>query len=151
MITTAAPSADGPVAPSAVEHIQQTLALLIQPGEVFEVRAPQARERRTSPFQATVSGYFDHPDKAALAIAYWSGKAPGLYLTINPTDPALLARANNKVIFKARHTTSDAEIIRRRTLLIDLDPGRPAGISSNVAEHDAAIAKARAIQAWLTI
>ena len=151
MTTTAVPSADGPAAPSAVEHIQQTLALLIQPGEVFEVRAPQARERRTSPFQATVSGYFDHPDKAALAIACWSGQAPGLYLTINPTDPALLARANNKAIFKARHTTSDAEIIRRRTLLIDLDPGRPAGISSNVAEHDAAIAKARAIQAWLTI
>jgi hypothetical protein len=58
---------------------------------------------------------------------------------MNPCVPGLLARACNRVISYAEPTTSDHDILCRRWLLIDLDPTRPAGISSTDAEHERSI------------
>ena len=60
-----------------------------------------------------------------------------IYFTINPVNPDLLARANNRFV-ESRTATSDADIVCRRWLFIDLDPKRPSGISSSDAELDAA-------------
>jgi hypothetical protein len=57
----------------------------------------------------------------------------------------LLARACNRVVSYAEPTTSDRDILRRRWLLIDVDPKRPSGISSSDAEHDRAITTASSI------
>ena len=38
--------------------------------------------------------------------------------------------------------TADKDILRRRKLLVDLDPVRPAGVSSSDEEHAAAIQRA---------
>ena len=71
-------------------------------------------------------------------------------MTLNPVNPDLLARANNRLVdAKQGATTSDRDIERRRWLLIDLDPERPSGISSTETEHQAAIEKAREIASWL--
>src|SRR5205823_12840004 len=62
------------------------------------------------------------------------GKAEGCYVTINSVVPDLLARAANRVSRKPKHTTTDAEVLRRTGLVFDADPRRPAGVSANASE-----------------
>src|SRR4029450_13592033 len=57
-----------------------------------------------------------------------------------PVTPALLARAVNRLKSDAKTTTADADIVRRRRILIDCDPVRPTGISSTDEERDRALA-----------
>ncbi len=128
-------------------EIRRALSLLALPG-VFEIRAPKTRQN--SRYESTAAGYFDNPDDAVKAVAKLAGRAPGIYVTLNPVDPALLARAANRLDPRAKHTTSDVEIIARRWLLLDFDPVRPAGISSNDAEHQAALERAVTCEAWMT-
>ncbi len=113
--------------------IRKALTLLCEPGEVAELRI--LHTGRTG----TVSGYFNDVEAMAQAAAQWSGRAPGVYVTLNPCSAALLARAANRLIDRAQQTTSDVDIVQRRWLPIDFDPVRPAGISSTTGEHDAAV------------
>lgn len=119
------------------------LADLIPPGTVVEVRIPDAGRFRT------VSGYFDDLDQLQSAVANYDGRVPGIYFTMNPVNPALLARAVNRLKQYAKLTTSDPDIERRRWVMIDLDPERPAGIGSTDDEHAAALAMADKISAYL--
>ena len=123
--------------------VEDVLRVLHEPGEVFEVRILNAGR------SGTVSGYFDDPGKAATEIAKWDGKVPGVYVTLNPVSPALLARSENRLRERARDTTSDRDIVRRTWLLIDVDVERPAGISSTKEELRAAGTLARLIKAFL--
>jgi hypothetical protein len=82
--------------------------------------------------------------------ALLDGKAPAVYVTLNRIQPALLARAHNRLIDHATVTTSDAEIVRRRWLLFDVDPVRPTGISATEAEHEAALAQTGEMRSFLT-
>src|SRR5262249_45376135 len=97
----------------------------------------------------TDSGYFDDLEKLAKAAVSYDGHAEGIYFTINPVNPALTARANNRVKEYAEHTTSDHDILRRINLPIDFDPVRPAGISSTEQERQAALVRAWACRLWL--
>ena len=127
----------------AVE-VERTLRLLFAKGDVFEVRAPKTKQK-------TISGYFDDPLKAARAIAGLDARAdvPAVYATLNPVQPSLLARSANRLKPYADVTTGDNDIVRRRKLLVDADPVRPAGISSTDAEHEHAIACIREVYAFL--
>jgi hypothetical protein len=59
------------------------------------------------------------------------GTFKGVYFTLNPVRPELLARSPYRVSRAGRGTTTtDADVERRRWLLIDLDPRRPAGVSA---------------------
>ena len=123
-----------------------TLAMdnpLLLPDHVYELRAPKTR-------QGTVSGYFDNADLLYNAVAELDGKVPGLYMTLNPVNPALLARAKNRLQTHAKSTTSDVDILRRCWILIDCDAVRPADISSSDPEHQAALDRIQTIQVWLT-
>jgi len=71
------------------------------------------------------------------------------YWTINELEPALLQRCPNRLIQAAQRTTGDADVRRRRHLLIDVDPKRPGGTSSTEDEHSQAINVAREIRDWL--
>jgi len=129
--------------------IEAFLRLLIPPDAVFEVRALNVADRKGSTFTSTVSGYyqFDHIDKAARDIAELdaSGRAPTIYVTLNPVLPRLLGRALNELKPKAKSTTGDDEIVRRCWLLIDCDPVRPSGVSSTDAELEHAKGTAREV------
>ena len=72
-------------------------------------------------------------------------KASGIYYVLNRVTPVLLGRAYNRLKEYAQHTTADNNILQRRWLPVDLDPIRPAGISSSDEEHAAAIQRARTI------
>ena len=100
--------------------------------------------------QGTHSGYFDCPEALAEAAYALDGTGvPAVYVTLNPIEPALLARAHNRIKTYTKIATTDSQVTRRTRLLIDLDAKRPAGISSTDPEHEAAILKASAIRAFL--
>ena len=122
--------------------IKNALDLIHAPGEVFEVRIPKTKA-------GTISGYFNDTAKAALLIAGENTKRhQAIYATVNPVQPALLARMENTLAL-SQTTTTDAEIDRRRWFLLDFDPVRPAGISSTDAELNAAKELAGNVVEWL--
>lgn len=115
-------------------EIRRGLELLHEPGAVFEVRAVDVPSGRGG-WTQTVAGWFNDFDKAAAAILSLDAeKPPGVYLTLNSCNPALLARSPNKLQVKPKLTTSDQDIDRRRWLFIDIDPHRPAGICATSEE-----------------
>lgn len=100
----------------------------------------------------TVRGYFDDLDaaEAALADLDASGVAgEGTYITLNPLASALLARAYNRFEDRAATRAADQDVVYRLWLPIDVDPVRPAGISSTDAELATALECRDAIVAWL--
>lgn len=122
--------------------IKAALDLLHEPGEVFEVRIPKTKA-------GTISGYFDDTSKAALMISRENGKHQGIYATVNPVKPSLMARMQNTLAI-SQVTTTDAEIDKRRWFLLDFDPKRPTGISSTDGEVELARLSAVAVEEWLT-
>jgi hypothetical protein len=127
------------------------IRLLHEPESVFEVRIPRCPHRRGDGFTSTASGYFTDPDAAAAqAIKADPNYQPqGVYITLNPVRRDLLARADGQ-LHQARHTTSDAEITRRRWFFLNLDPVRPPGISATENELTAALITAKTICAALS-
>ena len=122
-----------------IAEIEHTVRFLMMPGSVMELRILNTR-------CGTVSGYFDDPGKLARVAVRWDGRAPGIYVTINPVRRDLLARAANRLHAHARHTTSDVDVLCRHWLPLDFDPVRPAGISSSNSEHQAALERARLVR-----
>ena len=120
-------------------QIRQTLELMTESDQVVEIRILKTGRTKT------VRGYFDDNDAAVQAVKSWSGKAPAIYLTLNPVNPALLARAANRLESYAETSTLDTDIVRRRFLLVDIDPTRPSGISSSESEHASALDAARSV------
>lgn len=120
------------------EEIQAALSLLVNRGEVVELRVPGTS-------RGTRSGYFDDGQLLGDAAVELSGQGPGVYITINPVNPTLLARVNNRVRDFVRQggCTKDEDILRRRIFPIDFDAVRPAGISSTDEEHGTAISRAK--------
>ena len=129
--------------------IRHFLELLFELGDVFEVRAPGCRDRPGARYAFTCSGYFkfDTIEQAATEIAELdkAAVAPGIYVTLNPVAPALLARAANRIKTRVRETTQDRDTLGRRWMLIDVDPVRPSGVSATDAELGAALERARTI------
>lgn len=132
-------------------EITHALHLWFQAGDVFEVRvldAVSADYRR----EHIESGYFDYEHISAVPEALKRLLSfRGVYVTVNPVNPDLLARAVNRLRPAGRNpTTADTDIVRRRWLLIDCDPRRASGVSSSNAEHESALAKAREIRDGLS-
>ena len=125
---SAAAARSGTAADTAAA-IQRSLELLHEPGATFEIRALGIRSGK---YENTVSGYYNDFAKAARDIAVMDAnrKPRGIYCTLNPCNPALLARANNRLEERPKHTTQDSELIRRRWLFFDIDPARPSGIAA---------------------
>ena len=128
--------------------ILRACQLLGAPGQVLELRALDAvtpNWRRPH----TVAGYFDDWTRLAAAAAQLQARA--VYITLNPVQPALLARAHNRVkdLTAGDSVTGDADIVARRWLPVDCDPVHPTGISATDAEHDLALARARAVRETL--
>ncbi|WP_440950246.1 hypothetical protein [Methanosphaerula subterraneus] len=129
----------------AGSEIGQGLAVLVAPGQVFEVRSWTG--------DRISSGYFDDLTAAEKAIEALDAAGPdGIYLTPNPVLPDLLSRRANRIkgpLAKKDSSTSDGDIIGRRWLLVDIDPARPAGVSSSEEEHAATLTRAADIAAAL--
>jgi P4 family phage/plasmid primase-like protien len=132
-------------------EIQKALAVVVAPGQIFEVRILEPRLSRRGYAPRVIYGYFDDPAMVpdALAALRLEG-AKGIYLTLNPVNPALLARSHNKFTeAKDGQTTADKDILCRRWLLVDADPKRPAGISASDEEKAFAYTQAQAVATHL--
>jgi hypothetical protein len=91
---------------------------------------------------ATIAGWFDDSERLIKEAHRLKGVSG--YVTFNPVRRDLLARADNR-LSRARHTTRDADVLCLRWLYLDIDPLRPAEISSNETELFAAIQRRDAI------
>jgi hypothetical protein len=128
---------------STIQQVLSAARLLFQAGDVLEVRVPKAKRFKT------IAGYFNDVQLMAEAVAALDREGfTAVYWTLNPVHPDLLARGVNKVLryLGEGDTTKDDHVLRRRLMLIDTDPERLSGISSTDEEHEAALAKARAIR-----
>jgi hypothetical protein len=132
------------------DMIGQAVRTLYREGDVFEVRVLEA-ETPTNRRPHTLAGYFERDKVDELAGAlHLVDTAAGVYVTLNPVLPDLLARCANRLQWSDRGTqTKDEHIVSRRWLPIDCDPVRPAGISSTDAEKSTAIDAAAKVQAGL--
>ncbi|MGA2186782.1 MAG: hypothetical protein ABSH47_27550, partial [Bryobacteraceae bacterium] len=100
-------------------EIRRALSLLAEPGQIVELRLLEV-QREGQRFSATMSGYFDDFKLLAASASKHGGTAKGVYVTLNPVKPALLARASNRLRTAGRNDplTSDADITKRRWLPI---------------------------------
>ena len=129
---------------ASLDDARRFVQLLARPGDVFELRSLVKVHGQ----QHVDAGYFDDFEALAKAAIACSGRFDGVYITINPVHPGLLSRAPRNRVQRAGNqgTTSDREVRTRRSILVDVDPVRPTGISSTEDEHAAAIDLARKIR-----
>ncbi|HKF93565.1 MAG TPA: hypothetical protein VKB96_02995 [Gammaproteobacteria bacterium] len=120
--------------------ITKALDILFDPTDVIELRALHKGRKRTD------AGYFDcaHRDRLVAEAVQLSKAGAAVYINLNPLDPQLLARCCNRVQEYASATATDANVIRRRWLLLDFDPIRPKDTSATDTQFKAAKDCARA-------
>lgn len=118
-----------------VHQLKKWLAVLIGPGQTFEIRAPKAKRFKRTSWTFTAETL----ERAAELALRLSGKAPGIYFSLNPVRPDLADGAAAK----------DQDILRRRLLLIDCDARRAADTSSTDAEKLASGELAERVRAFL--
>src|SRR5258708_11664462 len=130
-------------------EIRLTLSILTEPEQVFELRVLHALTKDAPRYAYQASGYFNDPEALIKALSMLR-TARGVYITLQPCNPVLLARAQNRLRtadeMRKAPATADTHIIAYRWLLIDTDPDRPTDISSSEEEHQAALALAQHIQ-----
>lgn len=107
--------------------------------------------------QSTYSGYFTDIDTLLKQIKpllnsqnnrYYGNLQA--YFTLNDINQDLYSREQRNVfIKKPKATTTDTDIVRRRMILLDLDPVRAAGISSSDEEFEKSHLKAVDIYRYL--
>ena len=140
-----------------MKEIETVYTTFFEEKEVVEIRA-FGLNGRTKAWEgwagrnAVVYGYFDNAtDFAKCAASLDQLRAQAVYFTLNPVDPRLIARCMNrlKVSTPKEPTTSDKDIVRIRWIPIDIDPVRPAGISSSQEELEKAFGAAKEIIEWM--
>lgn len=93
----------------------------------------------------TYSGYFTDVEKIINAILpFDSNPHAQIYFTLNCINDACYGRAQKDKMLQVNRepTTGDTDIVGRTHVLIDLDPKRPAGVSSSNEELEYAHRKA---------
>lgn len=145
--------------------MKRVYELFFNPGEIVEIRAIGGIRGTSKHWEGSaygakpvVAGYFNNAvDFAKAAKTLDDAGALGVYFTLNPCPPPLLARSPNKL--KAGiNTTTDANIAIIRWLYVDFDPKaeispgkyeKVSGISSTDEEMKNAEDLAREVAAWL--
>ncbi|QDU59562.1 hypothetical protein Pan216_03920 [Planctomycetes bacterium Pan216] len=129
------------------EELTRWLEMIVKPGEVTELFVKDGI-REGLDIRPNFSGFYDsdHLSELVNEAVSWSGNCAGVYFRMNPVLPALLARSKNRVQpSRSVQAASRDDVVRRRLLMIDVDPIRPSGISANEEERKAAVEVARAI------
>jgi len=121
-----------------LEDIRAAITALFPEGAVVELRIPKAKAENGRNL-GTISGYYDDHGELAKDIREVGQCYTAVYYTLNPCEPSLISRSCNKSRENANETTQDSQILRRRWLLLDIDPQRAAGISSS--DEEKALAK----------
>lgn len=137
------------------DQIRQAWSILIEPGALTEIRVIDGVDRPQGR-PGIHFGYFSDPEAVITALSRLHSWA-GVYIIPSPVDPILASRGNGRLQWGKRGgTTTDADILRRRWILIDVDAKRRGSngqeikdIPSTDAEHAATAATAADITGWL--
>jgi hypothetical protein len=115
------------------------MSAMFDPTNVVELRAVYKGKKRTD------AGYFDgeHWQELANEAARMNVAGAAVYVNLNQIDAQLLGRYCNRVEQFAAATATDANVIRRKWLLLDFDPVRPKDTSATDVQLEAAHQKAR--------
>ncbi len=126
-------------------EIERAINLLFDGDEVVEVRAFHKGKKRTD------AGYFDgqHRNDLVQEAIRLNTAGAAVYVTLNRLDPQLLGRYANRIESFANTTASDTNVIRRRWLLVDLDPARPRDTSATKEQLASAKTKGQEIRDFL--
>ena len=139
--------------PDPVATVARWLTTLVDPSDgCVELRCLDVVPRPGTRPQAWCGFYSpDSPAVMAREALRITPKARGVYLTLNPLKPELLARRNGRCEFAGRDTTSsDGDVLRRRWLLVDVDTKTTvSGVSTTDGEKDAAGAVAENVANFL--
>lgn len=122
------------------EAIRKAVDLLVvEPGQVVEIRTFNVAANNYRGFVKTVSGCFDNLDLLAdAAAALDARKHGGIYWTINPAHDGCLCWADNELVEEPEHTVGDRDVLRIAWIPIDVDSVRPSECSATDAEIEAA-------------
>lgn len=119
----------------APDALAQLCEPLFESDQIIELRALGVKQGNSSAH--TLAGFYERsqlPKMFADAIRI-TGSARGVYFTLNPLAPTILARCANRIQRAATgELATDADVVRRRILLIDADPIRDPHISATDAE-----------------
>lgn len=97
----------------------------------------------------TGSGYFTNAKTLIEAIKPYSENF-NIYFTINKVNDACYGREQkDKIVLRPKNTTTDAEIVCRDYVLIDLDPKRLSGVCSTKEEATKAYEKGQEVYKFL--
>lgn len=124
--------------------------LFVEPERVVELRVLGHRGNSRN----IARGYFDNRE-SFISTVVEADKPPfptgGIYWTINPVHPDLIARSNNHLEDRigSDACAKDDDILRRHWFFVDIDSVRKTGISATEAERKAAFDCAASIAAAL--
>lgn len=102
-------------------------------------------------------GFFSSIDRAYDALCRFKYEWIGAFVTINPVDPAMYNQSPDRISLKRRpkenepeiRATSDADILYRKWLIVDVDPIRDSNVSSTELQKLHSLEVAREIsQYW---
>lgn len=124
------------------KELHKTMEIFMRKGSYIEIRILNTNK-------GTISGYFNDMEKLYTAIRQYDGQY-NMFFTMNELMAGIEARGINRLVLYAKNTTTDSEISMRKWILIDLDPERPAGISSTDEELQSAKDLSQEIQDYLT-
>lgn len=119
----------------------QIVELLILDAELPGLRTP-----------VRMFGFYDpeHLADMATEAANHSGRAKGIYFTLNPLQPDLIARCCNRVkLARQGDPAGDEHVLRRRWFLVDADPCRLRGVSATDTEKETARERIEAVRSFL--
>ncbi len=134
------PHTPPPPPAASAEQIASWLRLFVEPGQVVELRALKVKGKWGRP--QTVAGFFDadHLPQMAEEALRLEKNAQGVYFTLNPLNPDILARRCNRVdVAEQGDSASDSDVQAGRWLLVDADPVRTAKTSSTAEEKQLAL------------
>lgn len=108
------------------DEIRKTVSALKPQGELFEVRCLEANGRRV------YSGYFKSPESLIEQLCRLNSTDSNIYITLGKVKEDCYSREQReKFVMNAKNTTNDNDIVGYKWLFIDVDPQRPAGVSSS--------------------
>jgi len=110
-------------------EVKRAIDILQSPDSVFEVRVVGGSGRKD-----ILSGYFRDADTLLRNFDTIDVRGKNIYITLGEVKEECFARSQSEHFEHNPSTTSDPEIVAYRWLFIDLDPVRPAGISSSDEE-----------------
>ena len=124
-----------------VTELRKAILQLKPDGQLFEIRVLGDKVK--------VSGYFKDVEVLLKAFDKVDLRNANIYITLNRLNDALYSRQQADRFLVAKTTTSDKEVEGYEWFFVDLDPERPAGISSTNEELRLAADLAQKVYVYL--